>query len=104
MTKDLNTLSINQIILEDNSRYFFIVRPFEMRNALGNVIAVLQEYIFMKSETNSEDFFCKLYRTKEGNWYEMNDSNSPQENRLFLSLKTAIYKHENSVKNFIFSI
>ena len=43
----------NYVILEDNSRYFYTVRPFELRNALGNIVAVLKEFVFIKSPKKS---------------------------------------------------
>ena len=78
----------NEIILEDNSQYFYTVRPFEITNALGAVIAVLDEY----SITNINGEIYKLYKTKEGNWYDISET-IPVENNAFLrALKLAIDK------------
>lgn len=43
-------------------------------NALGNIVAVLQEYNFTKNGDNNGQFSCKLYRTKEGNWYDIEEA------------------------------
>ena len=61
----------NQITLEDNSQFYYTISPYELTNALGNIIAVLQEYNFIKNDENNGQFCCKLYRTKEGNWYDI---------------------------------
>lgn len=42
-----------------------------MKNVLGAVVAILDEYSFTKKGT-SETF--KLFRTKEGNWYNVGEN------------------------------
>jgi hypothetical protein len=86
-----------EIVLPDNSRYVYTVSPFEMTNALGNVVAILQEYTFTKIGDNNGISFCKLYRTKEGNWYEINTMNPSSENTVLRYLKTAFDLQENSM-------
>ena len=34
-------------------------------------MAVLKEYNLTKESDNNGQFSCKLYRTKEGNWYDI---------------------------------
>ena len=104
MIDDLTIIRDNQIILEDNSQFFFMIRPFEMINSLGKVIAVLKEYVFIKKGESSEQNSCRLYKTKEGNWYDLHDNNSATENRLSLSLKTAVDRQESGLNKFTFSI
>jgi hypothetical protein len=67
MRDELKSVFSNEIILEDNSQFYYRIKPFEMSNGLGNIVAVLQEYYFIKKEDNTASFFCKLYRKKEGN-------------------------------------
>lgn len=84
----------SEIILEDKSRYSYIIQPFELRNALGNIVALLKEYIFTTTGENNEQYFYKLYRTKDENWYEINEANSGAQTTLLLALKTAIDRRE----------
>lgn len=69
-----------------------------MTNALGTVIAVLQEYNFTKKGDNSEQFTCKLYKTKEGNWYEIEDTNNSIVKGIIRNLKSAVDEKENKVQ------
>lgn len=89
MNYESNTALSNQIILEDDSQYLYSIRPFELRNALGNIVAILQEYIFIKKAESEQQFEYKLYKTKEGNWYDISDIKS-SENNVLRSLKRAI--------------
>ncbi len=76
----------NRIILEDKSEYFYSVKPFQILNALGAVKAILEEYVI----TNDGGEIYKLYKTKEGSWYDISNT-SPVENGATLrALKLAI--------------
>ncbi|HUZ61563.1 MAG TPA: hypothetical protein VMU83_22490 [Hanamia sp.] len=74
--------SKNEIILSDNSKFFYSIRPFEMTNILGHVVAILQEYTFVKIDDSNNELSYKLYRTKEGNWYEINSELPTLENNI----------------------
>ena len=87
MRDELKALSGYEIILEDGGHYFYAIQPFEMKNVLGAVVAVLNEYLFTKSGT-SETY--KLYRTKEGNWYEISNSALVENIPILRELKTVI--------------
>ena len=100
MNSALTNASANKIILEDNSQYLYSTAPFELTNVLGNVVAVLQEYNCTKYEDNSSSFSCKLYRTKEGNWYEISEPASSAEYNILRSLKTAIDQLEMAYNKF----
>lgn len=93
MRNTLKNVFSHQIILEDNNLFYYTIKPYELTNALGNIVAVLQEYNFTKNDDNNGQFSCKLYKTKEGNWYDINDNNTGVENGLLLGLKTAIDRH-----------
>ena len=94
MRDALKNLFSNQIILEDNSLFYYSVKPYELTNPLGNIIAVLQEYNFTKKDDNNGKFSCKLYKTKEGNWYDISDSIPLENNAIFRDLKLAIDSKE----------
>ena len=96
MRDALKNLFSNQIILEDNSQFYYTITPYELTNALGNIIAILQEYNFTKKEGNGGQFSCKLYRTKEGNWYDIEEAKIVTEKSILRILKSAIDAKENS--------
>ena len=95
MRDALKNLFSNQITLEDNSQFYYTITPYELTNKLGNIIAVLQEYNFTKKDDNNEDFSCKLYKTKEGNWYDLPEVNKLTNNPILIALKLAINFQEN---------
>jgi hypothetical protein len=91
METQLTDTKTEQIILEDKSQYFYTVKPFEITNALGAIIDTLMEYSISNMSTQN----YKLYRTKDGNWYDVPKVNPTADNVLLMSLKLAI----NSKKN-----
>ena len=95
MRDALKNLFSNQIILEDNSQFYYTITPYELTNALGNIIAVLQAYNFIKKDDNNGQFSCKLYRTKEGNWYDIEEAKILTEKGILRMLKSAIDAKEN---------
>ena len=95
MRDALKNLFSNQITLEDNSLFHYTIKPYELTNALGNIIAVLQEYNFTKNDDNNGQFSCKLYRTKEGNWYDIEETKIGTEKGILRLLTSAIGAKEN---------
>ena len=91
---ELTRVFSKEIILEDGGYYFYVIQPFEMKNMLGTVVAVLDEYLFTKSGT-SETY--KLYRTKEWNWYEISNSVPVENIPILRELKTVISMTEANV-------
>ena len=89
--------SKNEIILSDNSKFFYTISPFEMTDVLGHVVAILQEYNFIKTDENNDEHSYKLYRTKDGTWYEINSIKGSEENNILRLLKTAFGFEENPV-------
>lgn len=96
MREALKHIFSNQIILEDKSRYYYTVRPYELTNVLGHSVAVLQEYDFTKQDEGSGPFSCKLYKTKEGNWYDTGETKMAVEKHVMRMLKSAIDAKENN--------
>lgn len=90
MEVKLIDIKTEHVILQDNSEFFYTIKPVEITNILGNVIAVLDEYIFVSAKQNSEKESYKLYRTKEGNWYDIAETKSAIENTILRSLKSAM--------------
>jgi len=96
MRDALKNLFSNQVILEDNSQFYYTIEAYELTNALGNIIAILQEYNFTKKDDNIGQFSCKLYKTKEGNWYDFEDVKIIAEKGVLRMLKSAVDAKENS--------
>ena len=90
MRNALKKLFSNQIILEDNSQFYYTITPYKLTNALGNIIAVLAEYNFTKKDDNTGQFLYKLFKTKEGNWYDFEDAKLVNEKDILRKLKSAI--------------
>ncbi len=95
MRDALKNLFSNQINLEDNSQFYYTISPYELTNALGSIIAILQEYNFAKKGDESGQFTCKLYKTKDGNWYDFEDTKTTFEKGTLRLLKSAIDNKEN---------
>lgn len=95
LSSAMNIFPAHQLTLPDEQQYSYSVVPYEMTNALGHTIAILQEYTITGiNECNG--FFYRLYKTKEGNWYEINSPTPSVENDILRKLKTAIDMQENS--------
>ena len=90
MRDALKNLFSNQINLKDNSQFYYSITPYELTNALGSIVAVLQEYNFTKKDDNNGQFSCKLYKTKEGNWYDIEAAKMGAEKTVLRMLKSAI--------------
>lgn len=96
MREALKHIFSNQITLEDKSQFYYTVKPYELVNALGASIAVLQEYHFTRKDDDTGTLFCKLYKTKEGSWYDLQDGCSLTEKTVLRMLKSAIDLKENN--------
>jgi hypothetical protein len=83
---EIRTEEIMQIILSDSGGFSYTIKEVEITNILGNAVAVLDEYFV----TNSAGGNYKLYKTKEGNWYDMPDANMSVNQRKLMFLKVAI--------------
>ena len=96
MTAPLKNQISNQITLEDNSQFYYTTKPYEVTNALGYTIAVLQEYNFTKQDNNQAQFSCRLHKTKEGNWWDIQETKMSLEKGIVRMLKSAIDTKENT--------
>ena len=97
MREALKNLFSNKIILENGASYYYYIKPYELINALGSVVAVLQEYTFSNADETNEQGNCTLYKTKEGNWYDVAESRIVVEKNIVRMLKTAIDKKEGEI-------
>lgn len=90
--------NLQQITLEDDSTYYYTVEPYEMMNALGLAIAPLREFNIFKNSGENEPVLYKLYKTKEGSWYEISSVQPSIDYGILRKLKTGIDLHEGPVK------
>lgn len=93
MRDELKHFNSKQISLEDGSQFYYTIQPFEMKNILGAAIAVLDEYIFTKKGTAE---IYNLYRTNEGNWYDVDESQTNVNSSIQRLLKLSILNIESS--------
>jgi hypothetical protein len=86
MEMDIKTEQIKEIVLADNSRFSYTIKQVEITNILGAAVAVLDEYFI----TDSAGETYKLYKTKEGNWYDLPEANKGVDNSVLMALKLGI--------------
>lgn len=86
MEMETKTEAIKEIILGDKSRFTYTIKQVEITNILGAAVAVLDEYFI----TNSAGENYKLYKTKEGNWYDVAEVNKGVDKGVLLGLKLGI--------------
>jgi hypothetical protein len=86
MEMDIRTEEIKEIILNDNSRFSYTTKQVEITNILGATVAVLEEYFI----TNSAGENYKLYKTKDGNWYDVPDTNKGVDKSMLMMLKLSV--------------
>lgn len=85
MRERLLTALGKQITLEDGKTYQYVITQVEIENALGAVVAILDEFII----TDEEGKVYKLHLTKEGNWYEIEAQNKGTDQIILQQLKRA---------------
>ena len=95
MRDSLKHFFSNQVVLEEGTVFYYSISPYELTNALDQNVAILQEYNFAKKGDESGQFTCKLYKTKDGNWYDFEDSKTSVEKGLLRLLKSALDAKEN---------
>jgi hypothetical protein len=75
-----------EITIEDKTVFLYTVEPYELKNALGAVVAILDAYSFTK-KGSLETY--QLYRTNEGNWYDAEKEQDEAKAFLLRQLKSA---------------
>jgi len=94
MQKILDDNQLEEVILSNNTRFFYSTRSMELTNAIGAIVAVLKEYNFMPAENQHGEPICKLYKTEEGNWYDMPAAPVTRASLILWQLKSAIDQKE----------
>jgi len=87
-------LSSISYLIKDTFCVFFD-RCDRTENSLGVIKATLKQFtVYLPDRT--ENIVCKLYRTDEGNWYDLTDNNSTN-SFLLTSIKIAIDESEQEI-------
>jgi hypothetical protein len=79
-------MQMEEIVLADNRRFSYTIKQVEITNILGAAVAVLDEYFI----TDSGGKNYKLYKTNEGNWYDIPDVNNGVDKGVLMALKLAL--------------
>ena len=86
----MDALPFHQQIYLNDTGYTYYIQPYVLKNALGFAIALLDEYVVWDSSSN----YYKLYRTTDGNWYDMDGVNPGNRIAVISALKVAIEERE----------
>ena len=86
MEMEIKTEENKEIILGDGTQFLYTIKQVEITNIWGAAVAVLDEY----SITNSAGVNYKLYKTKDGNWYDLPEANTGIAKSILLALKLKI--------------
>lgn len=86
-------MSKTEIIEKDGSKYYYTISSHNIVNPLGVIKATLKEYSLYRIGS-TEIAVGKLYKTDEGNWYDL-PTNDSINSLLATSLKMAIDESEN---------
>jgi hypothetical protein len=69
------SMNRTEITVKDGNKYFYTTSSYNAENPLGVVKATLKEYTLYKIG-DTETLIGKLYKTEDGNWYDLPMSNS----------------------------
>lgn len=86
MEKELLSADKKEITLEDGRHFSYTITSVEIANSLGAAVAILDEYFITDSFGNT----YKLYKTSEGNWYDVPEVNVGIDKGVLLELKMGI--------------
>jgi len=96
MRDSLKNLFSHEVILDDTTSFYYTIKPYELKNLLGNIAAILQEYSFTEKEDREATITYTLYKTKEGYWYDLEDNVYSPDQSLTRMLKAAINEKESN--------
>jgi len=81
------------LILKDGRTFEFFTAFVNIENPLGAVRATVKEYTLSETTSGMERFVCKLYKTKDGYWYDHPSADRPNP-LLIMVLKAALDEKE----------
>lgn len=85
------------ILKASNKTLYYSTVETVIRNPIGKVSATLIEYV-ITTDKEDADIFCKLYKTKEGFWYDPVSLDEQVDNKTKHNIKAAIDAAENKNK------
>src|SRR5215210_2120148 len=83
------------ILKTSNQILYYSTVETVIRNPIGKVSATLIEYVITTVKEDAADVFCKLYKTKEGFWYDPVSWDDQVDNTTKHNIKAAIDAAEN---------
>lgn len=83
------------ILKTSNQTLYYSTVETVIRNPIGKVSATLIEYLITTGAEDSANVFCKLYKTKEGFWYDPAVQEEQVDNQTKHTIKAAIDAVEN---------
>ena len=86
------------ILKTSNQVLYYYTAEAVIKNPVGKVSATLIEYTITGDTEDAADIFCKLYKTKEGFWYDSSNWDSQLDTRTRYNIKVAIDDAENKNK------
>ncbi len=83
------------ILKTSNQTLYYSTLEAVIKNPIGKVSATLIEYIITTGKEDTSNIFCKLYKTKEGFWYDPASTGDQVDIKTKHSIKAAIDAAEN---------
>lgn len=83
------------VLNTSNQTLYYSTVETVIRNPIGKVSATLIEYVITAYREDTSNIFCKLYKTKEGFWYDPVSVEEQVDNNTKHSIKAAIDAAEN---------
>jgi hypothetical protein len=94
MRARLKQLNGKRVVLANDAEFWYTVEPYQVKNVLGFEVAELHQYTFLTDGYFGEAPPVKLYRTIDGNWYDLEESKTASEMKIIRALKSVIEKME----------
>lgn len=83
------------VLQTSNQTLYYSTVEAEIKNPIGKVSATLIEYVITTGKEDASNIFCKLYKTKEGFWYDPANPEDALDIKTKHNIKAAIDAAEN---------
>ena len=83
------------ILKTSNQTFYYSTEEAVIKNPIGKVSATLIEYLITTDKEEAANIFCKLYKTKEGFWYDPASPDDHVDTKTKHNIKAAIDAVEN---------
>ena len=85
---------MQELVISGGSRFYYSIGSFELINVVGAIAAVLKAYYFFTENQEALSPLFTLYKTEEGNWYDMPAEPFGRASLILWQLKSAIDSKE----------